>query len=75
MYVENDEDAILLSIRTCVGENFEFDKAKVVRIKDTLHMEEIEVSESYYDEIKNNPEIEILSEPYEMQFDKEGFLI
>ena len=75
MYMENDRDAILVAIRTCTGVNFEFDKARVVRIKDTLHMEEIEVSESYYDEIKDNPEIEILGKPYEMQFDQEGFLL
>ncbi|GHT00446.1 hypothetical protein AGMMS50276_26250 [Synergistales bacterium] len=75
MYVENDRDAILVAIRTCTGANFEFDKVKVVRIKDTLHMEEIEVSESYYGEIKNHAEIDILSEPYDMRFDEEGFLI
>lgn len=75
MYAENDREAILIAIRTCVGADFEYGKAKVVRIKDTLHMEEIEVSESYYDEIKNNPEIGILSGPYEMQFDQDGFLL
>jgi hypothetical protein len=74
MYAENDREAILIAIRTCTGVNFEFDKARVVRIKNTLRMEEIEVSESYYDEIKDNPEIEILGEPYEMRFDEEGFL-
>ena len=75
MYMENDRDAVLIAIRTCTGADFEFCKAKVVRIKDTLHMEEIEVSESYYDEIKNHPDIEILSDPYEMQFDEDGFLV
>ena len=75
MYAENDRDAILIAIRTCVGANFEFDKARVVRIKDTLHMEEIEVSESYRDEIKDHPEIEIISGPYDMRFDKDGFLL
>ena len=38
-------------------------------------MEEIEVSEAYYDELKNNPEVEILSEPEEMKFDENGFMI
>ena len=37
-------------------------------------MDEIEVSEGYLKLIKNNPEIEIISKPYEMVFDKEGFL-
>jgi len=74
LYMENDRDALMTAIRTCVGPSFDFGKAKIARIKDTLSMEEIEVSESYLDEIKNNPEIEIISEPYEMQFDKDGFL-
>lgn len=73
VYMENDRDALLAAIRTCNG--IDFNKAKVVRIKDTLSMEYIEVSESYYDEIKDNPEIEILSDPKEIQFDEEGFMI
>ena len=75
MYMENDRDALMLAIRTCVGPTFDFDKVKVVRIKDTLHMSEIEVSESYFDEIKGNPEIEIISDPCDVQFDSEGFMI
>ena len=75
MYMENDYDALMVAIRTCTGVDFSFDKVKVARIKDTLHMEEIEVSESYYDEIVNNPEIDILSEPYDLKFDQDGFLL
>lgn len=73
LYVNNDKEALLLAIRTCVG--IDFDKVKVVRIKNTLEMEEIEVSESYYDELKNRSDVEILSEPYEMIFDEEGFIV
>ena len=73
VYMENDRDALLAAIRTCNG--IDFNKARVVRIKDTLSMEYIEVSQSYYDEIKECPEIEILSEPEEMRFDSEGFMI
>ena len=75
MYVETDHEALMIAIRTCTGVDFSFDKVKVVRIKDTLHMQEIEVSESYYDEIVNNPEIEILSEPYDLKFDDDGFML
>jgi len=73
MYVETDREALLLAVRTCNG--IDFNRAKMVRIKDTLSMEYIEVSESYYNEIKDNPEIEILSEPKEIQFDNYGFMI
>lgn len=75
VYMENDRDALLVAIRTCTGKQFAFDKVKVVRIKDTLHMHEIEVSESYYEELKDLPEVEILSDPYEMQFDQDGFML
>lgn len=73
MYVENDRLAIQLAIRTC--NNIDFNRARVVRIKDTMHMDKIEVSEAYYETLKTNPEIRVLSEPYEMQFDEEGFLL
>jgi hypothetical protein len=72
MYQENDRDALMLAIRTC--NNIDFNNAKVVRIKDTLSMEYIEVSEGYYEECKNNLEIEILGTPFEIEFDEEGFM-
>lgn len=73
MYAENDLEGIKICIRTCLG--IDYSKAKIVRILDTLHMDEIEVSEAYYELIKDHPEIEKVSEPYEMEFDEEGFLI
>ena len=73
IYVNTDKEALLLSIRTCVG--IDFDKVKVVRIKNTLEMEYIEVSESYYDELRDRNDIEILGEPFDIQFDEEGFMI
>lgn len=73
MYVESDLDAIKICVRTCLG--IDYTQAKIVRILNTLSMNEIEVSLPYYETIKDNPEIELLSEPYEMQFDKVGFLV
>lgn len=73
MYVESDLDAIKICVRTCLG--IDYTQAKIVRILNTLSMNEIEVSLPYYETIKDNPEIELLSEPYEMQFDKDGFLV
>ncbi len=73
MYAETDREALMLAIRTC--NNIDFKNPRIVRIKDTLTMEYIEVSEAYIDECKANPEIEILSEPYDIKFDEEGFMI
>jgi hypothetical protein len=73
MYMNNDRDAMKVCIRTCNG--IDFSKAKIVRIASTAEMEDILVSEAYYDELKNRADIEILSEPFDMQFDEEGYLI
>ncbi len=45
------------------------DRAKVIQIPDTLHMAEVLVSEAYLDEIKQRPDLQIVSEPLEMRFD------
>lgn len=68
--LENDKEAIEVALR-----KLEPAKAKVVRIKNTLHLEEIYVSEALLEELKGKPDIEILSEPREMQFDASGNLI
>lgn len=73
MYMNNDRDALRLAIRTCTG--IDFDQAKVVRIKNTLSMEEIEVSESYYEELRTRKDVKILSETAEIKFDTNGFMI
>jgi len=72
MYCETDRDALMLAIRTCNG--IDLKNPRVVRIKDTLHMEHIEVSEAYYAQCLVHPEIEILSEPQELEFDADGFM-
>lgn len=72
MYQENDKEALKLAIRTC--NNIDFSNPRIVRIKDTLSMENILVSESYHQECQANPDIEILSEPFEIDFDEQGFM-
>jgi hypothetical protein len=72
IYAETDKEAILIAIRTCNG--IDFNNAKVVRIKNTLELSEIEVSESYLKCLKDKKDIEIIGEPYDMKFDDNGFL-
>lgn len=48
---------------------------KMVHIRDTLHLSEIEVSDNYLGEIKNEGRIEILSAPKRLRFDREGRII
>ena len=66
-------DALTLAIRTC--NSIDFTKPKIVHVLDTLHLDVIALSETYLDVVADIPEIEILSDPYELEFDDEGFLI
>ena len=70
--MESDKEAIQVCIRTCN----EIDKKnpQVVRIPNSLHIEHIMLSESYYEEAKNNPNLIIESEPEYLPFDEDGNL-
>src|SRR5699024_10765733 len=67
-----DKAAIQAAIKTC--NILDFTKARVVRILDTLHVGEIEVSENLLDEVKNNPNMELASDLYELSFNDQGNL-
>ncbi|MBS7639928.1 MAG: lactate racemase domain-containing protein [Candidatus Bathyarchaeia archaeon] len=75
-FLPNDRDAILMAIRCCGP--IDPLKAKIVRIKNTLELEYMWISESLYEIVKQNRElaehIEVLGEPEEMQFDILGNL-
>ncbi len=71
--LDNDREAILAAVKTSCARDL--GKARVVRIKDTLHMSEIFVSEAMLAEARANPEIEILSEASALMFDADGNLI
>ena len=49
--------------------------AKLMWIRDTLDMEYVECSEAYYTDAKNRDDVEVISEPVDMQFDERGDLI
>ncbi|GIP39753.1 hypothetical protein J31TS4_30330 [Paenibacillus sp. J31TS4] len=69
----NQEDAIKAAVKTC--NILDYTKCRLVRIKDTLHLGEIEISVNLLEEARRHPDIEILSEmPYALQFDEEGNL-
>lgn len=70
--MESDKEAIQVCIRTCN----EIDKKypRIVRIPNSLHIEHIMLSEAYYEEVKNNPNLIIESEPEYLPFDEDGNL-
>jgi hypothetical protein len=69
--LESDELAIKAAVKTC--NVLDFTKCRLVRIKDTLHLGEIEISINLLEEARQHPGIEIISEPYEWTFNSEGY--
>lgn len=70
--VTSDKEAIQICIKTC--NKIDINHARVVRIANSLHIDEIMLSESYYEDVKNGkyPGVEALDEPDELEFDKDG---
>ena len=67
-----DVDAICAGILTC-GRG-DPDQARVVRIKNTLEIGEIEVSESLLPLVRQNRRLQVLSDPAPFSFDADGNL-
>jgi hypothetical protein len=68
----NEQDAIRLAVKTVP--RVKPQNARIVRIRDTLTLGEIEVSEPMLDEVHKNSNIELLSDPVDMVFDGDGAL-
>ncbi|MDQ6421547.1 lactate racemase domain-containing protein [Paenibacillus sp. LHD-117] len=68
----NDKDAIKAGIKT--SNILDYATVRLARIRDTLHLGEIEISETLLEEAKKHPDIEVLEGPFQWQFDEEGFL-
>lgn len=68
----NDEKALQIAVRTCTL----IDKAnpRIVRIKDTMRVGEIEISEALLAQARQNPDLEILGEAHDWNFDENGNL-
>jgi hypothetical protein len=76
LFLPTDRDAITIALQTCG--TIDAQKAKIIRIKDTLHLEKLWISETLYRELKNDSKLqktlEVIDEPREMQFDVLGNL-
>ncbi|NHN28509.1 lactate racemase domain-containing protein [Paenibacillus agricola] len=71
--LDNEFYAIKAAVKTC--NILDYTKCRLVRIQDTLHLGEIEISVNLLEEARKHTDIEILSEPYDLQFDSEGNLV
>lgn len=70
--LENQLYAFKAAIKTC--NILDYTKCRLVRIKDTLHLGEIEISVNMLEEARQHAQIDILTEPYDLPFDSEGNL-
>ena len=73
MVADTDKDAIGIGIRGCPG--IVSEKAKIVRIKNTLEMREVWASEPMLADINNNGRLELCSEFFDCEFDNEGSIL
>ncbi len=73
MIMDNDREAIQLAL-CCCPDAEDQNNLKMIRIPNTAHIGEIEISEALIPQAKANPNIEILTEPYDLPFDENGNL-
>jgi len=72
MVLKDDKQAIQAAIKTC--NILDKEKVTMVRIKNTVSLGEIEISENLLDLARENPNLEIVSSSYDLQFDENGNL-
>jgi len=73
MHFETDREAIQVALDS-IG-LIPLDRSKIVRIKNTLQLDEVEVSEAYEKELLQRSDLEIMEGPYAMGFDSQGNLL
>lgn len=72
MALGSDRDAIVAAVHSSLDTTNA--TARIVRIRNTLSMPHIEVSEAYAEEVAAHPDIEVLGEPSDWAFDERGML-
>ena len=70
MVMECDRDAVAAAVKTCNARDLT--KARLVRILDTLHLDELRVSEALLAEVEANPRLAVVGGPVAMRFDGQG---
>ncbi|HCL79159.1 MAG TPA: hypothetical protein DIC53_04235 [Synergistaceae bacterium] len=72
MVLKNDRQAIQAAIKTCNVEDWS--GVRMARIKNTVHLSEMEVSENLSDEVRRHRNMEVAGGPYDLPFDGKGNL-
>ena len=72
LVMPNDRDTIGLCVRSCT--DIDKENPRIIRLKNTLSLGEIWISEAMIPEAEQNPNLEVLSQPEDWTFDEEGNL-
>lgn len=72
LFTHSDKSCIQIALRTC---NY-IDRAhpRIVRIRDTMNLEQIEISEAMLPEAEASQHVEVLTQPEDWKFNEEGNL-
>ena len=73
MVLKNDKQAIQAAIKTC--NILEKEKVRLMRIKNTISLGEIEISESLIEEADRHKDMQIVGDKYDFPFDDGGNLL
>ncbi len=68
--LDTERDAVRAAIKTCNSRDRS--RVRLVRLRDTLHLDEIWISEALLDEARSNPAVTVCGEPEAMRFDEAG---
>lgn len=72
LFTHSDQSYIQIALRTC--NYIDREHPRIVRIQDTMHLEEIWISEAMLEEAEASEHVEILEKPMEWDFDEKGNL-
>lgn len=72
LFAHSDRACIQIALKTC--NYIDRDNPRIVHIKDTMRLEEIEISQAMLEEALTNEHIQVLGEPRDWPFDAEGNL-
>ncbi len=72
LFTHTDKACIQIALKTC--NYIDRENPRLVRIEDTMNLEEIYISEAIYQEAKENSNIEIIHEPRDWDFNEEDNL-
>ncbi|GAB1475537.1 lactate racemase domain-containing protein [Bacillota bacterium] len=72
-FMETDEDAVKLAVRLCKDKGQE--TIEIIRIRNTLELDYIDVSEGLLEIAKQHPKVKIINNLSKMSFNEDGFLM